>query len=104
MIISFFPPSVDIVMHYTNGGLQEYLRQLSLYSTDDGSRQRFFFYVGGKKIKIKFLGQLVLKERKIKKGKIDRCSLKMAIFRGKKEGSSKVNPARERKKLLHFFS
>ncbi len=30
-----------------------YIRQLVLYSTDDGSRQGFFYHVGGKKDKTK---------------------------------------------------
>ena len=46
------------------------LRQLTLYSTDDGFRQGVFVRVGGKKIKIKILGQLVSEEGKIKKEKL----------------------------------
>ncbi len=41
--------------------------QLALYSTDDGSRQGFFFHVGGKK---KIIGQLLSEERKIKREKL----------------------------------
>ena len=46
------------------------LRQLTLYSKDDGSRQGVLVHVGGKKIKIKILGQLVSEERKIKQEKL----------------------------------
>ena len=46
------------------------VRQLTLYSTDDGSRQGVLVNVGGKKIKIKVLGQLVSEERKIKQEKL----------------------------------
>ena len=46
------------------------IRQLTLYSMDDGSRQGFFVHVGGKKIKIKILSQLVSEERKIKQEKM----------------------------------
>ncbi len=50
------------------GGL--FIRQLTLYSTDDGSRQGVLVHVGGKKIKIKIIGQLVSEERKIKQEKL----------------------------------
>ena len=46
------------------------IRQLALYSMDDRSRQGVFFHVGGRKIKIKFLGQLLSEERKIKREKL----------------------------------
>ena len=97
-----FNRSVTILIIYEVKICQMPIRQLSLYSTDDGSRQEFFFHVGGKKIILKFLGRLVSEERKIKKGKFDRFSVKMAIFLRKKDRSSKVNPACRRKKKLTY--
>ena len=45
-----------------------HLRLPALYSTDDGSRQGYFFHVEGKKIRIKIPDQLMLEERKKIKG------------------------------------
>ena len=41
--------------------------------------------------------------KKTKKGKIDIFSVKMTIFRGKNDRSSKVNPACRRKKKLRWL-
>ncbi len=46
----------------------------------------------------KYSWQAVVGGKKNKKGKIDRFSVKMAIFRGKKVRKSEVNPACRRKK------
>ena len=54
--------------------------QLALYSTDDGSRQGFFFLVGGKKNKNKISWPAVVGGKKNKKGKIDRFSVKIKNF------------------------
>ncbi len=59
----------------------------------------FFFHAGGKKNKNKFSWPAVVGRKKNKKGKFDRFSVQMAIFRGKKVMSSEVNPACRRKKL-----
>ncbi len=75
-----------------------FIRQLALYSTDDGSRQGFFFHVGGEKNKNKISWPAVVGGKKNKKGKIDRFSLKIAILRGKRVRSSEVNPACRTKK------
>ncbi len=58
------------------------VRQLTLYSTGDGG----------------FSSMSVVGGKKNKKGKIDRFSVKMAIFKEKKVRSSEVNPACRRKK------
>ncbi len=84
--------------------LQQYkvttkIRQLSLYSTDDGSRQGFFLNVGGKKNKNKISLPADVGGKKNKTGQIDRFSVKMNFFRGKMDRSSKVNTASRRKKL-----
>ena len=46
------------------------VRLLALYSTDDGSHKGFFLNVGGIKIKIRIVSQLMSQERKIKKEKL----------------------------------
>ena len=59
----------------------------------------FFLRVGGKK---NFLGHL----EKNEKGKIDRISIKMAIFRGENDNSGEVQTACRRKKnvvMATFF-
>ena len=56
----------------------------------------------GKKIKIRFFGKLLLEEREIKR-KIDRFSVKMAIFRGKMDTSSQVKPTCRREKKLRWL-
>ncbi len=43
------------------------VRQLTLYATDDGSRQGFFFHVGGKKNKNKISWQDGVGGKKMKK-------------------------------------
>ena len=74
------------------------IRQLTLYSTDDGSRQGFSLHVGGKKIKNKIYWLAGVGGKKNKKGKIDSFPIKMAIFRVKKDNSDEVNPACRKKK------
>ena len=55
-------------------------------------------HIGGKENKNEISCPAVVGGKKNKKGKIDSFSVKMAIFRGKKVNSSKVNPACRRKK------
>ena len=70
-----------------------HFRLPALYSTDDGSLQGFLLHVGGKKIKNKNCWPADVGGKKNKKGNIDKFSVKMAIFRGKKDKSGKLNPA-----------
>ncbi len=63
----------------------------------------------GKKNKDKISWPAVVGGKKNKKEKIDRFSVKIAILRGKKVRSSKVNPACQRKnkkkaEMATFFS
>ena len=56
-------------------------------------------HVGGKKIKIKICWSADVGGKKMKKWKIDKFSMKMAIFRGKKNRTGGLNPACRRKKI-----
>ncbi len=55
------------------------LRQLTLYSMEDGSRQGPEYFLPCRREKKKILAQLVSREGKSKKGKIDRFSVKIIL-------------------------